>query len=454
MKIKPISKKKLSNNLRWHALILLDKVENNNQYSNVVISEFLKESTFDDRDNRLIVQIVYGVLQHRLTLNYYLQSIIEGKKIDKWILTLLRLSVYQLLYLDRVPDYAIVNESVLIAKTNGHKQLGNFVNALLRKFMRSSQLDLSEITDINESLSITYSIDRWIVDYLSDHLEVSELEALLKSVQEEAFVSARINPAKTTRQDVIKLLEAEGYDVIPSELAIDGIRSLDGNLIESKAFKEGLITIQDESSMLVGRLGDIEGHEEILDACSAPGGKASHIAGLLSTGHLTALDISDYKLNLVKEHLDRMGLSKLASLFAVNANEFNPADGKLYDIIYLDAPCSGLGLIRRKPEIKYQKSLEDVHNLVKIQKELITSMAKLLKEGGKLIYSTCTISYEENEKLIDWFLENNLNFKRQEISIEDHIPVDIINERGEIRISPEQYHTDGFFISRMIKKEK
>lgn len=451
LKIKAISKKKLQNNLRWHALVLLDKVENKAEYSNIVIGNFIKETEFDERDRRLIVQIVYGVIQNRYSLDFYMENIIKGKKIDKWILSLLRMSLYQMLYLDRIPEYAVVNEAVLIAKTNGHRQLGNFVNALLRKFMREDKRQFSEIETINERLGIQYSIDLWIVDYLLKYLEPERVETLLKSVQEEAYISARINPAITNRKEVIDELESEGYSVSESKLSQDGIRSLEGNLVDSKAFHEGRITIQDESSMLVARIGQIQGDENILDACSAPGGKATHIAGLLKTGHLTALDISEYKLKLVEDHLERMGLSKLATLIAINANEFKPTEGQLYDIIFLDAPCSGLGLIRRKPEIKYQKSIEDVHNLVDIQKELITNMAKLLKVGGKLIYSTCTITYEENEDLVDWFLSHHPEFDRDSISTEENIAEDIITDRGEVRIFPHQYHTDGFFISRMIK---
>lgn len=452
MKIKPNSRKKLKNNLRWQALVLLDKIENNQEFSNIVINEFLSGSDFDERDNRLLVQIVYGVVQRRYTLDYYLKPFTKGKKIDKWIQSLLRMSIYQLVFLDRVPDYAVVNEAVLIAKTNGHRQLGNFVNAILRQFMRAPLPDLSAIKNDINRLSIQYSIDEWIVDYLAHDMALNELEELLASIIEEPYISARVNTTLISRDEVMERLEKEGSKTVKSELSPEGIRLLEGSLVSSAVFKEGLITIQDESSMLVAPLGKIKGNERILDACSAPGGKATHMASRLTTGHLTALDISEDKLNLVRDHLERMGLSESATLIPIDATKYQPREDSMYDIIYLDAPCSGLGLIRRKPEIKYNKSTQDVDNLADIQKKLISHVSRFLKPGGRLIYSTCTITKDENEELIDWFLTTHTGFSHDKITVQDGVPADIITDRGEVRILPHYYHTDGFFISRLIKE--
>lgn len=455
MKIKARSHKVLKENIRWHALILLDKIENNNEYSNVVINHFLDKSEFDERDNNLLVQIVYGAVQNRCTIDYYLQPIIQGKKIDQWILTLLRMSVYQLVYLDRIPSYAVVNEAVLIAKTNSHQQLGKFVNALLRNFMRQPLPDTAAIKDVQERISIQYSVDRWIVDYFSEMLPNEELETLFKSIQQEPYLSARINSAKEfSRADIVKLLEGEGVKVIESNLSPEGMRVVEGNILQTQAFSQGLVTIQDESSMMVVPLGQIEGSERILDACAAPGGKTTHIASKLTNGRLTALDISAAKLNIVNEHLERMDLSQLVNTIAVDATKFKPDNDELYDIIYLDAPCSGLGLMRRKPEIKYEKSLKDVHNLAMIQKELLKHTATLLKPGGKLIYSTCTMTVEENEHLIDWFLKQESDFIHDEIKEAEGLPAEIITEEGNIRIWPQQFQTDGFFMCRLVKKDK
>lgn len=454
MKIKQRSKKQLNKNLRWHSLVLLDKIENHNEFSNVVIDEFLQNTPLDERDNRLVVQIVYGVIQNKLTIDYYLAPFVSGKKLDDWVSTLLRLSVYQLVFLDRIPSHAVVNEAVQVAKVNGHGGVGNFVNAILRRFIRTDRLDIDAIEDFTERLSVKYSISPWIVDYFLKHQTHEEVENLLESLQEVPFISARVNTSKKSRKEVMESLYSEGYDTVESDISPVGIRSMNGNLIHSTAFKEGWLTIQDESSMLVAPLGHINGDEEILDACSAPGGKATHIATLLETGHLTGLDLSEPKIKRVNEHMDRLGLSQRVTLNVEDASKHQPTDGQLYDKIYLDAPCSGLGLMRRKPEIKYDKSYKDIQELAQIQTELINHVSTLLKPGGEIIYSTCTMSYEENEEIVQSFLNAHDNFVQSPISAEkDNIKADLITDEGNIRVWPQQYHTDGFFISRLVKKD-
>lgn len=452
MKIKQRSVKLLSHKLRWHTLVLLDKIENHNEFSNVAIDDFLKQSPLDDRDNRLVVQIVYGVIQHRLTINYYLKPFVKGKKIDDWVMTLLRASVYQLVYLDRIPSHAVVNEAVEIAKTNAHGGLGNFVNAILRSFMRKDLADINSIENDTERLSIQYSIAPWIVDYFLKEKNPDEIGELLSSLQQVPFISARVNTNKKTRAQVIESLESEGCEVVESDISPVGIRAKFGNLIHTTAFKEGWLTIQDESSMLVAPIGHIDGFENILDACSAPGGKATHIATLLDQGHLTALDLSEPKIKRVNDHMNRLGLSDKVSLKVMDATKFTPLDDQLYDIIYLDAPCSGLGLMRRKPEIKYGKSFEDVKELALIQTELINHVSTLLKPGGKLVYSTCTMTMEENEDIVNQFLKTHEDFEHSPINQEDNIPAQLVTSEGNVRVWPEQYQTDGFFISRMVKK--
>lgn len=451
MKTRQKSEQKFADNLRWHALKLLDQIEHRHQYSNIIVDRFLKDSQLSNQDNRLLVKIVYGVIQRRYTLNYYLKPYIKHRKVDKWVESLLRLSVYQLVYLDRIPSHAVVNEAVSIAKTNGHQGLGNFVNGVLRSFIRSERPSFVDITDVSERLSIQYSIEKWIVDKLLEMKNFEETEAILASLIEEPFVSARINLPVDKRSQLMDDLKAEGFDVEESPLSPFGIRCLKGNLIYSQAFADGLLTIQDESSMLVAPVGNLKGNEQVLDACSAPGGKATHIASFLNEGHLTALDISESKLKKVSEHLHRMDLKEKVTLHVSDATKFNPKNDRLYDIIYLDAPCSGLGLMRRKPEIKYQKTQDDVLGLAQIQSELLEHMASLLKVGGTLVYSTCTVTVEENEQTLIEFIQRHPNFSIDKFNEEDNVPSDIVTNEGQIRIWPNQYHTDGFFISRLIK---
>lgn len=451
MKIKKQAEKKLANNVRWQALLLLDQVDNHGEYSNVLIDRFLKRSTLGERDNQLLVQLVYGTIQRRFTLDFYLQSSLRGKKIDSWIRSLLRMSVYQWLYLERIPDHAVLNEAVNIAKLNGHQALGAFVNAVLRKIMREELASFSRIENVEERLSTQYSVQSWIVRTLLHQYEVKEVESILTSLLDKPIVSARITGSVHEREKMLADLRTEGFEVEASELSPYGIRCLKGNLIHSNAFKSGMLTIQDESSMLVAPIGRLNGNEQVLDACSAPGGKATHIAQLLTEGHLTALDISSAKLAKVAAHIERLGLSDKVTLKVADASQFDPHTTQLYDIIYLDAPCSGLGLMRRKPEIKYEKQPEDVRALATIQLNLLRHMATLLKSGGTLVYSTCTLTLEENEHVLATFLEKQKEFVVNEITAAEGVPVECITADGYVRVLPHNYHTDGFFIARLTK---
>lgn len=453
MKIKAKSHNRLKNNLRWEILQIVDKIVNQGEYSNVLIDRFLQESTFEERDNRLLVQIVYGVIQYLYTLDYYLEPLLQGKKVEEWVRNLLRLSLYQLIYLDRVPAHAVLNEAVQIAKINGHQALGNFVNAILRKFLRQERRAFKDIGDNHKRLATQYSVAPWIVDEFMALLGEERCEKVLASLQTLPYISARINPQKADREAIMAALSQEGLKVSASELSPYGIRILAGNILHSPQFAQGYLTLQDESSMLVAPLGQLTGEEEVLDACAAPGGKATHIASLLTKGHLTALDISANKLRKVDQHLERMGLSKLVTTIVADASKFQTKGSRLYDIIYLDAPCSGLGLLRRKPEIKYTKSPQDITNLVAIQRELLAQMAQLVKVGGHLIYSTCTLTKAENEEQLRWFLEEFPTFHTSPILPSEGVPEQVITPEGNIRIYPDDFHSDGFFISRLTKKD-
>ncbi|MBG9979796.1 16S rRNA (cytosine(967)-C(5))-methyltransferase RsmB [Facklamia sp. DSM 111018] len=451
MKIKNKSKRLLKNNLRWDMLILLDQIDHHGEYSNHVIDQFMVESPKSLQDRNLIVKVVYGSVQRRMTLDYYLKDLLEDKTVEDWIQSLLRLSVYQLVYLDRIPEHAVVHEAVEIAKINGHQGLAKFVNAILRQFLRKKLPSFDQITDLYERLSIKYSIQKWMVEYFSQFLELEQLEEFLSSLNNQSYLSARLTLPKEQREELVQALMEEGFQVEKSSVAPEGIRSTNRNLIHSTAFQQGKLTIQDESSMLVAPLGLIQGDEEVLDACAAPGGKATHIASLLSEGHLTALDISARKLKILADHAERMGLSDRISLKAMDALKFEGLSQKLFDVIYLDAPCSGLGLMRRKPEIKYVKTMADIQSLSRIQSDLLNHLSTLLKPGGYLIYSTCTLSVEENENKIESFVEEHTHFEVDEINPEEILDDSLITDKGYIRIWPHDHGTDGFFICRLKK---
>lgn len=455
MKIKKRSEHQLNQNVRWQALKIIHQIEYENEFSNVLVDKSLQYSKLNEQDKRLLVQLVYGVVQRRLTLNYYLEPFIHDKKMDTWVESLLRLSVFQLVYLDKVPSHAIVNEAVNIAKINGHDGLGKFVNAILRQFERYELRELpDQATNEIDYLSVKYSMPAWLVKELTTWLNHDEIqtESLLASLLDNPKLSLRIVGHPDDREQVQKDLLADGIETSLSNVSPYGLIVEQGNVFESNSFKQGKVTVQDESSMLVAPIGKLTGSEQVLDACAAPGGKATHIAQILNDGHLTALDLTENKIAIVNDHLERMNLSDKVTTLIADATKYVSKSNQLYDTIYLDAPCSGLGLMRRKPEIKYQKQPQDLVDLSRIQLEILTHVATLLKPGGVLVYSTCTLGTIENEQLIEQFLANHKDFILDPINQGEISQSTFINENGQVRVWPHQFHTDGFFISRLIKK--
>lgn len=455
MKVKPQAAKRLKHNVRFQALQILVEIDWHDQYSNVLLNRALSQTELKPVDQGLLVNLVYGSIQHRLTLDFYLEPFIKGKKLEAWIRSLLRMTVYQMLYLERIPDHAAINEAVNIAKLNGHAGLAGLVNGVLRNFRRQELRSLDTVTDPIEALSIQYSIAPWIVALLQKQYDQSILVDLLASLNQRPRLTARIQAHPNERDQILAQLTAAGYQVEAGNLSPYAIESLDGRIIESPAFQAGRLTIQDESSMLVAPIGRPVAGQRLLDACSAPGGKATHMAYLLEAGHLDALDISQAKLDLVAGHMERLALSQqeglTISLHATDALDFMPPRGTLYDIIYLDAPCSGLGLMRRKPEIKYTKQASDIEALSSLQSQLLDHVASLLKRGGTLVYSTCTLAQAENRDQVKAFLARRPDFQLSPIGAEEVQGASVLAADGMIEVLPQDYLTDGFFIARMTK---
>ena len=455
MKVKPQAAKRLKHNVRFQALQILVEIDWHDQYSNVLLNRALSQTELKPVDQGLLVNLVYGSIQHRLTLDFYLEPFIKGKKLEPWIRSLLRMTIYQMLYLERIPDHAAINEAVNIAKLNGHAGLAGLVNGVLRNFRRQELRSLDTVTDPIEALSIQYSVAPWIVALLQKQYDQASLADLLASLNQRPRLTARIQAHPNERDQILAQLTAAGYQVEAGNLSPYAIESLDGRILEPPAFQAGRLTIQDESSMLVAPIGRPVAGQRLLDACSAPGGKATHMAFLLQNGHLDALDISQAKLDLVAGHMKRLGLSQqeglTISLHATDALDFMPPSGTLYDIIYLDAPCSGLGLMRRKPEIKYTKQASDIEALSKLQSQLLDHVASLLKPGGTLVYSTCTLAQAENRDQVKAFLARRPDFQLSPIGAEEVQGASVLAADGMIEVLPQDYLTDGFFIARMTK---
>ena len=424
------------------ALAVLEDVFVNQAYSNIALNKHLKGSKLSAADKGLVTEIVYGTVARKLTLEWYLSHFIQDRdKLDNWLYILLLMSVYQLQYLDKVPDHAVVNEAVELAKFR-KKGSEKMVNAVLRRILREGWPDIATIKRKNKRDSIAYSIPVWLVSKLKEEYGEERAQPIFESLLVRNKASIRVTDL--SRKEEIKAV----LDASDSPLAVSGLVKEQGHFAGHDLFSEGAITIQDESSQLVAPTLDLQGHEQVLDACAAPGGKTAHMASFLTSGKVTALDLYDHKLDLIQENAQRLGVEdrvQTQKLDARKVHEFFEKDS--FDKILVDAPCSGIGLLRRKPDIKYNKETADFTSLQEIQLEILGSVCQTLRKGGIITYSTCTIVSEENFQVVEAFLESHPEFEQVKL---EHECKDILKD-GCILITPELYGSDGFFISQFRK---
>ncbi|GIN91423.1 ribosomal RNA small subunit methyltransferase B [Siminovitchia terrae] len=437
-------------NVREAALDIIEAVEKNQSYSNLLLNETIKKHQFSGPDAALLTEISYGTIQRKMTLDYYLAPFLK-KKVEHWVRLLLRISVYQMVFLDKIPDRAVIHEAVEIAKKRGHKGIAGLVNGVLRSVQREGIPSLEEIKDPAARLSIETShpewlIKRWISQYGFEHTQKMCEENLLAPVQ-----TARVNGTRAHRDQVIKRLEDEGITAIPSPFLPTAIRAVEGNLARSKAYKEGLFTIQDESSMLVAYALELEPDLRVLDACAAPGGKTTHIAEILdNTGQVTALDLHPHKLKLIMDQVDRLHLENVEAKSMDSRRAGEVFEAESFDRVLVDAPCSGLGVLRRKPDIKYSKTKEDIYALKSVQMDILHETSKLVKKGGLLVFSTCTVDKEENVETAASFLEQHPEFEPNVLQMPEALTLK--DDEFSLQIFPQDFGGDGFFIASFRKK--
>ncbi|MGT2908144.1 16S rRNA (cytosine(967)-C(5))-methyltransferase RsmB [Streptococcus dentiloxodontae] len=430
---------------RGLALHILEEVLQNGAYSNIALNKNLKRSSLSKADRRLVTEIVYGTVAQKIRLEWQLAHVIEDRdKLEPWVYDLLLLSLYQLAYLDKLPAHAIVNDAVAIAKDRGRKKgAEKLVNAVLRKLSNMALPDPADIKRVNKRYSVQYSLPVWLVKKLIGQYGEKRAVAIFQSLYVRNKASIRVtNPAEL---DEI----AEQTKAQRSLLSPVGLTKSSGHFAASDLFQNGKITIQDETSQLVAPTLSLLGNETVLDACAAPGGKTVHIASYLTTGTVTALDLYDHKLALIEDNAKRLGVAeriKTQKLDATQVHRYFAKDS--FDKILVDAPCSGIGLIRRKPDIKYNKNLQDFTNLQKTQLTILSSVCQTLRKGGIITYSTCTIVAEENQEVIARFLDSHPDFEQVNLT---HTQKDIVVD-GCLAITPEQYLTDGFFIAQLRRK--
>lgn len=441
------------------ALDILTAVDQHQAYSNLLLNKTLQKHALERADAALATEIVYGTIQRLNTIDYFLGRLVSKGlgKLQPWVRNLLRLSFYQLRYLERVPDHAIVSEAVNIAKRRGHSGISGMVNAVLRNAIRrKEELQLPPELPEPQRIALQHSHPQWLVDRWLQQLGAERTERICEANNVPPHVSIRVNPLKTSREQLLRLLQTSGAaDAAPSPLAPGGvIVSGGGNLALTPAFAEGLFTIQDESSMLVAAAVAPAAGMTVLDCCAAPGGKTTHLAELMGDqGTVYACDIHEHKRKLIEESAERLGLTSIRALTADARKLGSRFPAESFDRILLDAPCSGFGVIRRKPDLKWTKSEADVQDIAKIQRELLEEVHRLLRPGGVLVYSTCTIEREENEGNIMRFLQEHPDFELAPIQIEG-LPALLAEAAasGMMRIDPDVCHSDGFFIAKLLKR--
>ncbi|MGE7601851.1 16S rRNA (cytosine(967)-C(5))-methyltransferase RsmB [Peribacillus sp. NPDC097675] len=437
------------------ALDILESVEKNQSYSNLLLNNLIKKHQLSAVDSGLLTEISYGTIQRKMTLDYYLQPYIKNpKKTQSWVINLLRLSVYQMVYLDKVPDHAIIFEAVEISKKRGHKGTQSMVNGVLRNIQRNGVASFDGIKDERERLSIEVSHPSWLINRWVEQYGFEKTKEMCEINLTAPLQTGRVNLKQITRNELISILTEEGYDVEASEFIPESIISYRGNLAHSESYKLGYLSIQDESSMLVAHALGAHDNDSVLDCCAAPGGKSMHIAEGLTTGQVYALDLHEHKVKLIREQAERLKLRnniKTLVLDSRNVQEHFNKEG--FDRILIDAPCSGLGVMRRKPDVKYTKTNNDIMKLSNIQKQLLEAAAPLLKQGGQLVYSTCTVDKEENDNVAAAFLEKHPEFE-MDATLSDRMPesVQAFVEGHTLQVFPQYFSSDGFFIASFRKK--
>ncbi|MGN0621156.1 MAG: 16S rRNA (cytosine(967)-C(5))-methyltransferase RsmB [Porcipelethomonas sp.] len=430
---------------RFKAVKLLGKTFGKNGYSNIILDSALAESDMDKREKKLCCAVYYGVIERAVTLDHII-SCYSRQKISKLrpdILNILRTGIYQLKYMDSIPDSACVNESVKLAKQMKLQNLSGFVNAVLRSFIRDEKkIKLPE--DRIQRLCVEYSAPEELVRHLLENYSRENAVSLLESSVGRPPVSVRINTLKKSREEIL----AEIADLEPSETVCrNGFLINTGNVTEHAAFGKGLFHVQDIASQLCCEALAPKKGETVLDVCAAPGGKSFTMAELMEDeGKILSFDIHENRVGLIRNGAERLGIR------SVNAGQgdalvHNPElEGA--DKVLCDVPCSGLGVIRRKPEIKY-KPFAEFEKLPEIQYAILENAASYLKKGGELVYSTCTVNPAENENVTNRFLAEHRNFRG----------VPVLENMGEpfggytATLFPRHFGSDGFFISKLVRTE-
>lgn len=445
----------MTRNAREVALNMLIDIDEKGAYSNIALNKIGREN-LSKLDENFVREMVYGVVENRLYLDWVIKkfSKIKLKKIEPIILEILRIGVYQVVLMDKIPDSAAVNESVKLAKKYSHSGSAKYVNGLLRNVSRNKDsIREIDLEDKKEYLRIKYSHPEWMINRWLGEFGEEFTEDLCRANNTRPKLNIRINTLKIKREQLKSILESKGYIVSNTNYASDGliIENPQG-IIDTEEFKDGFFIIQDESSMLVSQILDPKEGSLVLDLCSAPGGKTTHIAQKMNNhGKILARDIYEHKLKLVQENSNRLGID-IIKTEKFDSIELDENLIEKVDYALIDAPCTGLGMIRRRPEIKWNRTENDIANMSDIQYKILKNASKYLKPGGTLVYSTCSIEREENIDIINKFISENEDFKLVSVDnlLDSKENVSTAKD-GYIELFPHIHGTDGFFVAKLLK---
>ncbi|MDI9259969.1 16S rRNA (cytosine(967)-C(5))-methyltransferase RsmB [Alicyclobacillus sendaiensis] len=443
---------------RRRAYQALIRVERDGAYLSVALQEALASTAMDERDRALATEIAYGTLRRQITLDRLLSPLLRRplSKLDPEVRVILRMSAYQMSWLHRVPAYAAANDAVELAKRH-LPQAAPLVNAVLRRYAERARewqdvlnRDLARASDV-ERWSVMHSVPTWIVERLvADHGADRALEAL-RSMNEPAAMSLRVNRLRASREEAIAMLSAEGVQASPGALAQEGLR-VQGqvDVTRLQAYRDGVVTIQDEGAMLVAPLLRPEPGMRVVDLCAAPGGKTTHLAELMGDrGEIDAYDVTVAKVRAVRQQAERLRLQSIHPRLG-DGRQVTP-EGP-YDAALVDAPCTGLGVMRRRPDLRYRRRPEDVLQLAQLQRDLLRRACAIVRSGGVVVYATCTLLKEENESVVHAVASDPSAGVRVE-DVTSDLPAALGAKMGEraggFLLWPDWHETDGFFMARL-----
>ncbi len=424
--------------------MVLDRIEAAKRYSNIALDSAIEQSGVAGADRGLLTTLVYGVIERKITLDYQIDKMasLPPSKIEGSVRNALRLGLYQLIYLDRIPDHAAINESVELV---GKRSKG-FVNALLRSFVRSEKkVKLPDESNIPKYLSVKYSVSEEICERFCRDIDRERTEAVFSAMNEAPFMTLRVNTLKTSRDELISLLCENGFAAEKTAFSEVGIK-LSGNtpysLIPGEA--DGLWFVQDEASQLCAAALGAEKGERIIDCCASPGGKSFSLAmEMENEGEINSFDLHENKISLIRRGAERLGI-KIIKAAARDGRKYDESLSAAADKILCDVPCSGLGVIAKKPEIRY-KELSDIDRLPEIQLSIAENNLSYLKKGGIMVYSTCTILPSENEENIKILMKKHPNLSLMPFEVGG------IKSNGMLTLYPDKHGSDGFFIAKLKK---